>query len=112
MNLRRIIDGELTIEIIDELIPLLDKANEEYHIEQYHNDYSGVSWAEYRKRGLLHAKEFLELGQTVKEYQGGIEINNQFCLSNRKNKWSNLSQRKWYWFSNPKKFVEKYVKSG
>ena len=110
MDIRRPVEGKLSIELINNLIPLLDEADEQYHIEQYHNDYSGISWAEYRKRGLLRAKEFIELGQTVTEDIGGIHINNQFFISNKKNKWKNIEGYKWYRFSNPNKFTEKYVK--
>lgn len=111
MDIRYISDETLTLDRIDYLLEQLEEADEQYKIDQYHNDYAGVSWAAKRIRSLKEAKEFIKLGQEVKEDTVGLRINNKFIIARNKKKWRVSGKGTWYWYSNPETFVKKYIEN-
>ena len=54
---------------------------------------------------------FVSEGVYVKRIAGGlIEINKKFIVSLANPKWRVKGKNKWYWYTTPKQFVQKYIK--
>jgi hypothetical protein len=56
------------------------------------------------------AEEFKDLGVDVEIVSNGLILNNKFRVGALKNRWKVVGKNVWYWYSNPKQFVEDYIK--
>jgi|GEM_PF-4510938 len=66
----------------------------------------------YRKRIRLEKHiQLLQEGVGVKAVTNGFIVNGEFFIGAVNNRWRAMGKNKWYYYSNIKEFVRKYVRN-